>query len=103
LYEMRLGLDGVVTGSAMYADVLARIWELHERGDADRVRDAYSRFLLMRNLSDQIPGADLYVMKKRGIFKTTATRNRTQYAFTPDEIAEIDYRFAGLSPYLMKG
>jgi dihydrodipicolinate synthase/N-acetylneuraminate lyase len=102
LYEMRLGLDGVVTGSAMYADVLARIWELHQRGDADRVRDAYSRFLLMRNLSDQIPGADLYVMKKRGIFKTIATRNRTQYAFSADEIAEIEYRFAGLAPYLIK-
>ena len=57
----------------------------------------------MRNLSDQIPGADLYVMKKRGIFKTIATRNRTQYAFSAEEIAEIDYRFAGLAPYLMKG
>jgi len=103
LYEMRLGLDGVVTGSAMYADVLARIWEFHERGDAERVRDAYSRFLLMRNLSDQIPGADLYVMKKRGIFKTIATRGRTQPAFSAEEIAEIEYRFAGLTPYLMKG
>jgi len=102
LYEMRLGLDGVVTGSAMYADVLARIWDLHEKGDAERVRDAYSRFLLMRNLSDQIPGADLYVMKKRGIFKTFATRNRTQYSFTPEEIAEIEYRLAGLTPYLIK-
>src|SRR6185503_6403495 len=36
LYEMRLGLDGVMTGMAMYADLMARMWELHERGDADR-------------------------------------------------------------------
>jgi hypothetical protein len=64
LYEMRLGLDGVMTGMAMYADLMARMWELHVRGEADALRDAYSRFLLMRNLNEQIPGVDLYVMKK---------------------------------------
>ena len=74
LYEMRLGLDGVMTGMAMYADLMARLWELHVRGDSDAVRDAYSRFLLMRNLNQQIPGADLFVMQKRGVFKTTTTR-----------------------------
>ena len=26
LYEMRLGLDGVITGNAMYADLMARMW-----------------------------------------------------------------------------
>jgi len=60
LYEMRLGLDGVMTGMAMYADLMARLWDLHVRGDADAVRDAYSRFLLMRNINESIPGADLY-------------------------------------------
>ena len=55
LYEMRLGLDGVMTGMAMYADLMARLWELHVRGDSDAVRDAYSRFLLMRNVNQQIP------------------------------------------------
>lgn len=62
----------------------------------------------MRNLSAQIPGADLYVMKKRGIFKTTAARNGGagpaakvgMLKFTPDQIAEIEYRFAALTPYL---
>jgi len=103
LYEMRLGLDGVITGNAMYADLMARMWDLHERGRADELRDAFGRFLLMRNLAQQIPGADLYVMKKRGIFKTTTTRSargtRT-LAFSADQIAEIDYRFDGLKPYL---
>ena len=108
LYEMRLGLDGVITGMAMYPDLMARIWALHEQGDADAVREAYSRFLLMRNVSQQIPGADLYLLKKRGVFKTTATRTGGAAAWkvkvfepTAGEAAEIDYRFAALRPYLI--
>jgi dihydrodipicolinate synthase/N-acetylneuraminate lyase len=107
LYEMRLGLDGVMTGMAMYADLMARMWELHERRDAERLRDAYGRFLLMRNINETIPGADLYVMQKRGIFKTTTARTGGWAAWkpkplmlSPDAIAEIDYRFAALKPYL---
>ena len=107
LYEMRLGLDGVITGMAMYPDLMARIWAAHERGDADAVRDGYSRFLLMRNVSQQIPGADLYLLKKRGVFKTTASRTGGAAAWkvrtidlSADDIAEIDYRFAALAPYV---
>ena len=110
LFEMRLRLDGVITGMGMYPDLMARIWSLHEAGDADGVREAYSRFLLMRNVSQQIPGADLYLFKKRGIFKTTATRTGGAAAWkvkmtdlSADEIAEIDYRFAALKPYLKQG
>jgi dihydrodipicolinate synthase/N-acetylneuraminate lyase len=103
LYEMRLGLDGVITGNAMYADVMAAMWDLHQKKRNDQLRDAFSKWLIMRNLNDQIPGADLYVMKKRGIFKTIATRGRTEYTFSADEVAEIDYRFAGLAPYLKRG
>jgi 4-hydroxy-tetrahydrodipicolinate synthase len=110
LYEMRLGLDGVITGNAMYADLMARIWDLHVHAKHDDVRDAYGKFLLMRNLDEQIPGASLYIMKKRGIFKTTVTRigapaegsapkvNLLELA--PDAIEEIEYRFAALQPYL---
>ena len=107
LYEMRLGLDGVITGMAMYADLMARIWSLHEQRDTARVRDAYGKFLLMRNLNQQIPGTDLFIMQKRGVFKTTATRTGGAAAWkvrtltlTPEAIAEIDYRFAALKPYL---
>jgi 4-hydroxy-tetrahydrodipicolinate synthase len=109
LYEMRLGLDGVMTGMAMYADVMARMWELHEAGKTAEVRDAYSKFLLMRNLNQQIPGTDLFVMRTRGIFKTTTTRTGGAAAWKPkrltlsaDEIAEIEYRFAALQPYLTR-
>lgn len=107
LYEMRLGLDGVITGMGMYPDLLARIWALHEQGNADAVRDAYGKFLLMRNVSQQIPGADLFLFKKRGIFKTMATRaggaaswKVKTFDLAADEVAEIEYRFAALAPYL---
>ncbi len=101
LSQLNLGADGIVTGNGMYADLFAKMWEFHTTGQTDKLRDAYSRFLLMRNLNEQIPGADLYIMKKRGVFKTTATRSRTQYNFSSEEIKEIEFRFAGLKPYLM--
>ena len=107
LYEMRLGLDGVITGMGMYPDLMARVWAMHEKGDAAGVRDAYAAFLLMRNVAQQIPGADLYLLKKRGIFKTTTSRTGGAAAWkvkandlSVDEAAEVDYRFAGLAQYL---
>ena len=42
LFEMRLGLDGIITGMGMYADLMARMWDTHEHGQHDGVRDAYS-------------------------------------------------------------
>ena len=113
LYAMRLGIDGVITGNAMYADLFARIWDFHERGKSEELRSAYAAFLLMRNVNEQIPGADLYVLKKRGVFKTTITRKGlpqpgeapklNERTFSPVEAEEIDYRFAALKPYLATG
>ena len=98
LYEMRLGMDGVMTGGAMYADIYARLWELHEAGKQEELRDLFGRLLLMLNLDRTIPGIRLYVLKARGIFKTTKSR-RGDYAFTPDQIAEIEYRLDAIRPY----
>ena len=114
LYAMRLGLDGVITGNAMYADLFATLWRLHEQKKTSELRDAYAKFLLMRNLNDYVPGTDLYIMKKRGIFKTTVVRSGppptdggvpkiTQRTFSPLEVEEIEYRFAALQPYLTTG
>lgn len=110
LYELRLGLDGVITGMGMYADLMGKIWAFHEQHRDEEVRDAYSKFLLMRNLNEAIPGTDLYVMKKRGVFKTTVRRTTAPSAgararlteFTPTavQLAEIEFRFDGLKPYL---
>jgi dihydrodipicolinate synthase/N-acetylneuraminate lyase len=111
LYELRLGIDGVITGSGMYGDVLARIWDAHQKGREDEARDAYSKFLLMRNLEEQIPGTGLFIMKKRGIFKSAVRRTSAPSAGAPPklnefkpsdvELAEIEFRFAALRPYLI--
>ena len=100
LYEMRIGTDGVMTGGAMYADVYAAMWNLYEKGDEAGLRDCYSRLLLIQNLDTLIPGVRLYVMQKRGIFKTTKSR-RGDYSFSAQQIAEIEYRFEALKPYLL--
>ena len=99
LYEMRLGTDGVMTGGAMYADVYANLWDFHMQGDEEALRDCYAKLLLIQNLDGVIPGVRLHIMQMRGIFKTTKSR-RGEYSFSPQQIAEIEYRFEALQPYL---
>jgi len=84
-YEMRLGTDGVMTGGVMYADIYAGLWDLHEQGRPDEVRDLYAKLLLMLNLDGLIPGVRLYVLQKRGLFKTILSR-RGEYSFTRPQI-----------------
>lgn len=97
-YQMRLGFDGMMPG-APYADIYAQLWELHESGRMDRVRELFSRLLLMTTLEQQIPGMRLYMMKKRGVFKTMLSR-RTVFKPEPEAIREIDETFEMLKPYL---
>lgn len=121
LYELRLGTEGLITERAVYADVLTRIWELQQSGaDPAALRDAYSKFLLMVNLSETVPGGalrgfQLYLWKKRGVFRTMVSRhygpgntipaspNFSELALTKEDIAEIDYRFEALQLYLKPG
>lgn len=120
LYESRLGTEGLITERAVYADVLTRIWELQQSGsDPAALRDAYSKFILMTNLSNTHPGGlrgpQLYLWKKRGVFRTMVSRHygpgRTipaspifsELTLTKEDIAEIEYRFEGLKPYLKPG
>ena len=98
LYEMRLGFDGTMPG-APYSDVYAAIWEQYQAGRLDKAREAFSRLMLMVNLEQQIPGTRPYVMKKRGVFKTMVSRQR-ETRLTPEAIAEIDFNFDALRPYL---
>jgi len=104
LYEMRLGLDGVITGNAMYADVMAKLWDLHERRQHEQLRVAFSAFLLMRNLNDHVPGADLYIMQKRGVFNDARPRGlppgSKHSASRRTRFAEIEYDSEALKPYL---
>ncbi len=64
----------------------------------------------MRNLNESIPGTDLYVMKMRGVFKTTVRRTSapgrvrpprlTEFMPTAIEREEIEFRFAALKPFI---
>ena len=120
LHESRLGTEGLITERAVYGDVLTRIWELQQNGsDPETLRDAYAKFILMTNISETISGglrgAHLYVWKKRGVFKTMVSRhygprssipsspNASELQLAEDDIAEIEYRFAALKPYLRPG
>lgn len=99
LYEMRIGTDGVMTGGTMYGDVYARLWQLHLEGRQVELRECYSKLLLIQNLDTLIPGVRLYVLQKRGVFKTTNSR-RGEYSFSEQQIAEIEYRLEALKPYM---
>ncbi len=121
LYESRLGTEGLITERAVYADLLTRIWRLQQSGaDPAALKDAYSKFLLMANLSETVPGGSLrgfqlYLWKKRGVFKTMVSRHYgpgnaipatprfSELALSKEDIAEIDYRFESLKPYLKPG
>jgi dihydrodipicolinate synthase/N-acetylneuraminate lyase len=100
LYEMRVGSDGTITGGAMYADVYARLWSLHFQNKMDEKRELFSKLMLMLNLDHDIPGARLYLLKKRGIFKTSVSRLK-DFKLSAEEVAEVDYRFDALKPWLM--
>jgi 4-hydroxy-tetrahydrodipicolinate synthase len=106
LYELRLGLDGEMTAQGMYADVMVAIWTLYQQGRREQAADAFSKLLLMKNCEAQIPGTERYIFKKRGVFKSTASRRGAPAGHViirdlpPDAIAEIEFRFATLKPYL---
>lgn len=98
-YEMRLGMDGMMTGGPQYAEVYARIWDLHLEGRDDEVRDLYAKMMLVTNLEAFIPGLRPYLMKQRGIFKTGVTR-QGDYELDANAVAEVDYNMKPLTPYL---
>ena len=99
LYEMRLGSDGTIIGGTPYADIFAQLWNLHLEGKLSEQREMFSKLLLMLNLDQQIPGVRPYILKKRGVFKTTVTR-QNDHPLTPEAIAEIESNFSVLKPYL---
>jgi hypothetical protein len=53
----------------------------------------------MTNIDQQIPGTRQYIMKKRGVFKTTVSRER-DVNLSPAAIQEIEFNFEALKPYL---
>jgi dihydrodipicolinate synthase/N-acetylneuraminate lyase len=105
LYEMRLGLDGEMTGQGAYGDVMVAMYDLYAHGRREAATDAYAKWLLMRNCEAKIPGTQRYIFVKRGVFKSAAARPGATGAMmgrdlSPDAIAEIEMRYAALKPYL---
>lgn len=100
-YDLRLGVDGLVSGMAMYAEVFARMWAACREGDWDAVRDIHGKLLVMLTCETEIPGAGRYLLQRRGIF-TTATQRGRNYTLSQVEIDEIEHNLRGLEPYLIR-
>jgi dihydrodipicolinate synthase/N-acetylneuraminate lyase len=98
MYEMRLGFDGTMPG-APWSDIHAQIWDHYQAGRQEQARDLFGRMLLLAECDSQVPGTRQYIMKKRGVFKTTVSRVR-DFDLTPQAIAEIEFHLAALKPYL---
>jgi len=98
MYELRLGCDGTCPGSAL-SDIYARIWDFYQGGQRDKALDLFSKLLVALNTEQHIPGTFPYLMQRRGVFKTQVSRQRTVH-LTPEAIAEIEFSFAPLKPYL---
>lgn len=98
MYEMSAGSDGNMPNAA-YADIYAQIWDSFQAGDRKKAYDLYSKTLLLTNLRRHIPATPLYIMKKRGVFKTIVSRQQNNQP-TPDDIREIEANFELMKPYL---
>jgi len=100
-YSLRHGVDGDLSGSAMYSDAYARLWQAYRDGDWDMVRDIHSRIVAMLNVEQHIPGAGRYLLKRRGIFKST-NEGDGELTFTPAQIEHIEHTMKALNPYLIE-
>ena len=98
LYEWRLGMDGTMPG-APFSDIYVRIWDAWQANDREKAREIFSKLLLMINLDQVIPGTRQYIMKRRGVFKTTVSR-RQNIKLSAKAIEEIEFCYEGLKPYL---
>lgn len=81
----RVGTRGVISQRPMYADLMVKTWRALEGGSrpvATETADAlFAKFIYLRNLEDAIPapemrGWNLYVLKKRWVFKNTLSRTK---------------------------
>ena len=100
-YDLRLGVDGLVSGMSMYAEVFAQMWAASREDDWDTVRDLHGRLLVMLTCETEIPGAGRYLLQRRGIFTTRTQRGR-DYSLSQVQIDEIEHNLKGLEPYLIQ-
>ena len=98
-YDLRLGVDGLVSGMAMYADVFVRMWEARLHEEWDEVRDVHAKLLVMLTCETEIPATGRYLLQRRGIFRTRVHRGRDT-DLSEVEIEEIEHNLRGLEPYM---
>ena len=102
-YELRFGGDGDMP-EAQFTDVYVAFWDLYHSGQKEKARAVFANLLLVLNTMRQFRGVPQYIMKKRGVFKTAVSRGRdgkrTEVAMKPEDIAEIDFNFEAIKPYL---
>jgi len=98
IYEMRLGMDGTMPG-APYSDVYVAVWDAWQSGKKEKAREIFAALQLMLNVEQFVPRARMYIMKKRGVFKTTVSRY-PKSVMGQAAIEEVEFHYAALKPYL---
>jgi 4-hydroxy-tetrahydrodipicolinate synthase len=98
-YDLRLGVDGLVSGMGMYADAFVAMWDAYLSGDWDEVRNIHGRLLVMLTCEQAIPATGRYLLQRRGIFRTRTQRGRDT-AVSEVEVSEIEHNLSGLEPYM---
>ena len=108
LYHYRcVGTRGVISQRPMYADLMARTWNALESGGPS-ADELFAKFMYLRNLDNVLPapemrGWNLYVLKKRGVFRNTLSRTKKRgdgswevadVALSDGDVAEIEARLA---------
>lgn len=105
LYHYRVvGTRGVISQRPMYADLMVRVWRALEADDA-RADELFAKFMYLRNLDNVLPSAqmrgwNLYVLKRRGVFRNTLSREAkagggwtlADLVLTEAQRAEVDRR-----------
>jgi 4-hydroxy-tetrahydrodipicolinate synthase len=100
LYDLRHGVDGIVSGMSMYADVFVRMWAEYRAGNWDAVRDIHARVLAMLMVEEEVPGAGRYLLERRGIFKSMAQPGSAPKLST-SQIAHVEHALAALEEYMV--
>ena len=76
----RVGTRGVISQRPMYADLMVKTWNALEASDPS-ADELFAKFMYLRNLDNVLPatemrGWNLYVLKKRGVFRNTLSRTK---------------------------
>jgi hypothetical protein len=76
-----------------------RVWDAYQAGEFKLAREIYCKLFVCLNCESYFRGAREYVMKRRGVFTTTISRQHDT-TVSSEAVGEIDFYFEGLKPYL---